>query len=56
MAETDEQDIKAKIANLKAATIKQFVENTIKGFIQVGGDETLGKGIFQLTWFPGGAA
>jgi len=54
--ETDEQEIRARIADLKADTIKQYVENTIKGFVQIGGDASLGKGIFQLTWFSGGAA
>jgi CRISPR-associated protein Cmr4 len=55
-AETDEDDIRAKIADLKAATVKQHVESSIKNFIQIGGDETLGKGIFQLTWITGGAS
>lgn len=55
-SESDHQKIKEKIADLKATTIKQYVEDTIKGFIQIGGDETLGKGIFQLTWIAGGAA
>ncbi|MEW6673476.1 MAG: type III-B CRISPR module RAMP protein Cmr4 [Thermodesulfobacteriota bacterium] len=49
-------EIKAQIANMKASNIKQYVEDSIKGFVQIGGDETLGKGIFQLTWIPGGAA
>lgn len=55
VAEIDEESIKDEIAKLKATTIKKFVEDSIKGFIQIGGDETLGKGIFQLTWIPGGA-
>lgn len=55
-AETEANEIKDKIAELKATTIKQYVENTIQGFVQIGGDETLGKGIFKLTWIPGGAA
>jgi CRISPR-associated protein Cmr4 len=50
VAETDDQEIKAQIADLKAETIKKSLENAIKGFIQIGGDETLGKGIFKLSW------
>lgn len=53
-AETDELNIKAKIAELKAETIKKCIEDSVKGFVQIGGDETLGKGIFKLTWIPGG--
>lgn len=54
--ETDAEDIKARLADLKAQTIKQYVEDTIKDFVQIGGDETLGKGIFQMTWIAGGVA
>jgi len=54
VAESDAEDIKAKLAELKAATVKQYVEDTIRDFVQIGGDETLGKGIFQLTWIAGG--
>ena len=56
ISETDEKDIKSQIETLKAANIKQLLEDHIKGFVQIGGDETLGKGIFQLTWIPGGTA
>ncbi len=36
---------------LKAEMIKGFVTNdAIAGHLQVGGDETLGRGIFELTW------
>lgn len=55
-AESEEESIKAQVADMKAATIKNYVESTIKDFIQIGGDESLGKGIFRLTWIPGGAA
>lgn len=34
-----------------AETIKNFVQNTvIRDYLQVGGDETLGRGIFELEW------
>jgi len=36
---------------LKADTIKQFITNeVIKSHIQIAGDETCGRGIFQLEW------
>lgn len=36
---------------LKADTIKSFItEKVIKSHIQIAGDETCGRGIFQLTW------
>ncbi|WP_373500895.1 type III-B CRISPR module RAMP protein Cmr4 [Desulfococcus sp.] len=55
-AESGDSGIQAKLADLKAATIRQYVEETICGYVQIGGDETLGKGIFELTWMPGGDA
>ncbi len=36
--------------DLHANVIKDFVENTIKDFIQIGGDETLGKGVCKINW------
>ena len=39
--------------NLDADTIKRFIkEQVIKTYIQIAGDETCGRGIFQLTWNP----
>ena len=36
---------------LKANTIKKFItDEVIKNHIQIAGDETCGRGIFQLTW------
>lgn len=36
---------------LKADTIKRFIkEEVIKNHIQIAGDETCGRGIFELTW------
>lgn len=55
-SEGNDEDIKQKLDDLKAATIKEYVEGALKDFIQIGGDETLGKGIFQLSWIEGGAA
>lgn len=37
--------------NLKAETIKKFIcEQVIAKYIQIAGDETLGRGIFELSW------
>jgi CRISPR-associated protein Cmr4 len=38
---------------IQAEMIQNFIEDNIKDFIQVGGDETLGRGIFKLNWIPG---
>jgi len=43
------------IKDMNAEMIKTHVEDTIKNFIQIGGDETLGKGICKLEWIKGGA-
>ena len=43
------------IKDMNAEMIKKHVEDTIKKFIQIGGDETLGKGICKLEWIKGGA-
>ena len=47
-------ELKKLVEEMQAETIKTFVENTIKDFIQIGGDETLGKGICKLEWIKGG--
>ena len=39
---------------LQANTIKQHIEDVIKDFIQIGGDETLGRGICKISWINGG--
>lgn len=43
------------IKDMNAEVIKNHVEDTVKDFIQIGGDETLGKGICKLEWIKGGA-
>jgi len=43
------------VKDMNAEVIKKHVEDTIKDFIQIGGDETLGKGICKLEWIKGGA-
>ena len=43
------------VKNMNAEVIKNHVEDTIKDFIQIGGDETLGKGICKIEWIEGGA-
>lgn len=40
---------------LQSDTVRQHVENIIKKFIQIGGDESLGRGICKLAWISGGA-
>lgn len=39
---------------LQADTVRGHVEDVIKDFMQIGGDETLGRGICQITWLQGG--
>ncbi len=39
---------------LQADTVRGHVEDVIKNFIQIGGDETLGRGICRITWLQGG--
>jgi CRISPR-associated protein Cmr4 len=41
--------------SLQSETIRGHVENVIKDFIQIGGDETLGRGICKINWITGGA-
>ncbi len=45
----------AGMNELQAATIKGHIENVVKDFIQIGGDETLGRGICKIFWINGGA-
>lgn len=48
-----DQRAETKIENyLKANIIKNYVEDIIKEFIQIGGGETLGKGICKIKWIP----
>lgn len=48
-------ELKKLVEEMQAEKIKSFVEDTVKDFIQIGGDETLGKGICKITWLEGGA-
>ena len=43
------------VKDMNAEVIKKYVEDTVKDFIQIGGDETLGKGICKLEWINGDA-
>lgn len=43
------------VKDMNAEMIKNHVEDTVKDFIQIGGDETLGKGTCKLEWISGGA-
>ncbi|EKD51383.1 MAG: hypothetical protein ACD_62C00268G0003 [uncultured bacterium] len=38
-----------------AQEVKNYLNQSISGFIQIGGDETLGRGLCKLSWFDGGA-
>ncbi|OIP35253.1 MAG: type III-B CRISPR module RAMP protein Cmr4 [Deltaproteobacteria bacterium CG12_big_fil_rev_8_21_14_0_65_43_10] len=40
----------AELNELQATTIQGHIEDVIKDFIQIGGDETLGRGICKITW------
>ena len=40
--------------DLTAKMIKEIVMDTINDFIQIGGDESLGKGICKIKWINGG--
>ena len=39
---------------LQAETVRGHVEDVIKNFIQIGGDETLGRGICKINWLSQG--
>ena len=43
----------ANLNELQAGTIQSHIEDVIKDFIQIGGDETLGRGICRISWFKG---
>lgn len=45
---------KAGMNGLQAETIKKHIEDIITNFIQIGGDETLGRGICKVSWINGG--
>lgn len=40
--------------SLQSETIRGHVEEVITNFIQIGGDETLGRGICKIDWIDGG--
>lgn len=39
---------------LQSNTVREHMEDVIKDFIQIGGDETLGRGICKINWIAGG--
>ncbi|HEU18282.1 MAG TPA: type III-B CRISPR module RAMP protein Cmr4 [Deltaproteobacteria bacterium] len=39
---------------LQADTVRGHAEDVIKNFMQIGGDETLGRGICKIAWIAGG--
>lgn len=59
LGEIDEKEqndqLKKAIENMKANNIRILLEESVQGFIQIGGDETLGKGICKVDWINGGA-
>lgn len=42
---------KGGLNDMQAENIKKFVEGYVKDFIQIGGDETLGRGICKANWY-----
>ncbi|HOV63869.1 MAG TPA: type III-B CRISPR module RAMP protein Cmr4 [Spirochaetia bacterium] len=44
----------SEIQNMEASEIKNYVQDTIKDFMQIGGDRTLGRGICRVAWHEGG--
>ncbi len=46
-----ENDVPNKIKELNSKIIMDHLKNTIKDFIQLGGDETLGRGICSVQWY-----
>lgn len=40
----------AGMNELQASVIQEHMEDVIKNFVQIGGDETLGRGIFKINW------
>ncbi len=40
--------------SIKADNIKSYVQGSVKDFIQVGGDVTLGRGVCKVRWIDGG--
>lgn len=43
----------AGLNELQASNIQGHIKDVIKGFIQIGGDETLGRGICKISWLDG---
>jgi CRISPR-associated protein Cmr4 len=39
---------------LQAGMVRSHIEETIKDYMQIGGDETLGRGICKIKWIQGG--
>jgi len=39
-----------RVNDLKAENIRNFVKESVKDFVQLGGDETLGRGICKVKW------
>jgi CRISPR-associated protein Cmr4 len=39
---------------LQSETVRGHMEDVIKNFMQIGGDETLGRGICKISWIAGG--
>ncbi|MFQ3620259.1 MAG: type III-B CRISPR module RAMP protein Cmr4 [Spirochaetales bacterium] len=37
---------------LRVENVKEYIKGNIKDFIQIGGDETLGRGICSVSWYP----
>jgi CRISPR-associated protein Cmr4 len=46
----------AGLNELQADMIQSHIEDVIKDFVQIGGDETLGRGICKISWLKGNHA
>ncbi len=44
----------SNLNDIQATQVKNYIQDTIKEFIQIGGDSTLGKGICKIKWINGG--
>ena len=49
-------DAKKQEDDLKADMVMKNIKDSLKDFVQIGGDETLGRGICRINWVDGGEA
>lgn len=51
---TGNEGFKDMSEKFKADMVRDYIKDTIKDFIQIGGDQTVGKGICKIDWIEGG--